>query len=402
MLQSLLPLGNPWVVASTSLPSRAWPVRLDERCILDDSSWNQRHRSASSLPSYARAANMGARLLVAGSAFGLMASIRARHKPQASSRRQCGKIDLRALNAVSGSNVCSSGLHPSSSSSATTPKVARRGGGSKRRRGGGGRGLQMEWELPANNRTPAHYQKTPRKTPSFMPAQRDPVPRYPLERIFAIDVECVAIGKTHERSARAPCSVALVDASGRLLYEASIMPSVEIVSYLTPFTGLGPGDLEKKGAQPLEVVCAQLRKHLPRDAILVGQRPQGDIEWLGLREGVDFEDCVDLADVFRGSSGQGCSLRHETLVLLGRQPQGHADPRWDAEVSVDLYLKAAMASPAELREMQARLTSGPNWPPRPSLARRLGWRVDGVCLSMFSDLNCICGRPCEGYSAQRF
>ena len=35
-------------------------------------------------------------------------------------------------------------------------------------------------------------------------------------------VECVAVGKTHETSSRAPCLVALVDGHGKLVYFAKI------------------------------------------------------------------------------------------------------------------------------------------------------------------------------------
>eukprot|EP00401_Gymnodinium_catenatum_P076919 CAMPEP_0117544296 /NCGR_PEP_ID=MMETSP0784-20121206/45499_1 /TAXON_ID=39447 /ORGANISM="" /LENGTH=328 /DNA_ID=CAMNT_0005341093 /DNA_START=44 /DNA_END=1028 /DNA_ORIENTATION=+ len=191
-------------------------------------------------------------------------------------------------------------------------------------------------------------------------------------------------------------SVALVDGIGKLLYESLILPEQPIVSYLTPFTGLRDGDLERRGALPLSQVVQALRRILPRSAVLVGQCPQGDIEWLGLKKGVDFADTVDLAEVFRGSRGVACSLRHEAFVLLGKTPPpGHHDPRWDAAVSMELYHKAVVAGTSQLRAMQERLTSGRFWPPRPSTARRLGYRLDGVCLSMYSSANCMCGQPSE-------
>eukprot|EP00401_Gymnodinium_catenatum_P076707 CAMPEP_0117576064 /NCGR_PEP_ID=MMETSP0784-20121206/62580_1 /TAXON_ID=39447 /ORGANISM="" /LENGTH=333 /DNA_ID=CAMNT_0005375255 /DNA_START=44 /DNA_END=1042 /DNA_ORIENTATION=+ len=223
-----------------------------------------------------------------------------------------------------------------------------------------------------------------------------PVPRHSRECLFSVDVECVAVGRTHERRSRAPVSVALVDGIGKLLYESLILPEQPIVSYLTPFTGLRDGDLERRGALPLSQVVQALRRILPRSAVLVGQCPQGDIEWLGLKKGVDFADTVDLAEVFRGSRGVACSLRHEAFVLLGKTPPpGHHDPRWDAAVSMELYHKAVVAGTSQLRAMQERLTSGRFWPPRPSTARRLGYRLDGVCLSMYSSANCMCGQPSE-------
>jgi len=221
------------------------------------------------------------------------------------------------------------------------------------------------------------------------------VPRYERERIFSVDVECVAIGKTHERSSRAPCEVALVDSSGEVLVHCLIMPSEPIVSYLTPFTGLRRGDLSSSTAVPVEEAAAEIRKHLPPNAVLVGQNPGGDVQWMGLRKGVDFHALVDLAQVYQCSDGTVFSLQHEAFVLLDRrstQRTGH-DPVWDAEVSVALYHKAARASPVELEAMCERLTSTSFWPPPPSVAQRCGYRLDGVCLSMFSLQHCSCGRP---------
>lgn len=207
----------------------------------------------------------------------------------------------------------------------------------------------------------------------------------------------MAIGRTHERSSRAPCELALVDGSGRLLLHRLILPAAPVVSYLTPFTGLRRGDLEAGGAVPLEAAAAELRRHLPADAVLVGQCPQGDVEWMGLRRGADFRCLVDLGEVFQDRDGTVFSLQHEAFVLLDRRnPRmiGH-DPIWDASVSVELYHKAAKASSTEMEAMRRKLTSVQFWPPLPSVARRCGYLIDGVCLSMYSTEHCTCGKPIE-------
>ena len=61
-----------------------------------------------------------------------------------------------------------------------------------------------------------------------------------------------------------------------------IKPEKKIVSYLTPVSGLRP---------------ELLKRHLPKDAILVGQNSGHDIEWMGLTKGTDFQDSVDTSEV---------------------------------------------------------------------------------------------------------
>lgn len=40
---------------------------------------------------------------------------------------------------------------------------------------------------------------------------------------------------------------------------------------------------------PLKQVVEEVKQLLPKHAILVGLNIQQDVQWLGLREGVDFE-----------------------------------------------------------------------------------------------------------------
>lgn len=223
------------------------------------------------------------------------------------------------------------------------------------------------------------------------------VPVYPPEEIFSLDVECVAVGKSHEKSDRMPCSYALVDGKGDCVKRTLIQPSREVVSYLTPFTGLHPGDLDGQRALSLDRARRELQELLPRRAILVGQEPQGDIEWMSLNEGQDFTGTVNLSEIFSNEKGMVFSLRHEARVLLGREPDSSVhDPCWDAKVSIDLYKLASSASPKELAALREKLTKKEFWPPKPSLARECGYQLDGVCLSMCSgksDLGPAIGHP---------
>uniref|UniRef100_A0A7S2AX29 Exonuclease domain-containing protein n=1 Tax=Alexandrium andersonii TaxID=327968 RepID=A0A7S2AX29_9DINO len=221
------------------------------------------------------------------------------------------------------------------------------------------------------------------------------VPDYPLERIFSIDVECVAVGRTHELTSRAPCSVALVDGRGEVLYSTAMRPDVPIVSYLTPITGMTARDLE--AGVSFGTAVTEVRRRLPKDAVLVGQKLDSDIAWLQLIPGEDFAVSIDIAEIFRGFNQRYGnfvfhSLQHEAQVLLGKSPPQDAhDPAWDAQASVELYIKAKGASPGDLDEMRQLLI---RIRPTPSIAKRYNYVLDGVCMAKFMPKLCVCGAPC--------
>ena len=68
-------------------------------------------------------------------------------------------------------------------------------------------------------------------------------------------------------------------------------------------------DLIERQGVPLETALALLRRVLPPTAILVGQNIGKDVEWLGLREGVDFASMVDLTGLYRVWNEQYKSFR---------------------------------------------------------------------------------------------
>jgi len=220
------------------------------------------------------------------------------------------------------------------------------------------------------------------------------LPSYPREKLFSLDVECVAVGTTHLISDRYPCLLALVDGSSKVILRVTIKPDRHVFSYLTPLTGMTAEDMEN--GVSLEEATDLLRKHLPSDAVLVGQKPDGDIEWMKLRKGVDFGEVIDLAEVLKGFNqkyGQYNyhSLQHQAAILLDKHTNGAHDPAWDAQVSMELYHKAAQATPEELEAMRQSLLQKR---PAPSVAKQHNYVMDGVCLAKFMPKNCICGRPC--------
>ena len=211
---------------------------------------------------------------------------------------------------------------------------------------------------------------------------------------FSFDVGCVAIGKSHETTDRSPCSVALVDGAGQVLFRTLIKPKEKVESYLTPLTGVTRSDLEKGIA--LEEAIEKIKELLPNDAIIVGQSIASDLAWMKLTRGVDYAEMVDIAEMFKGFNAQYRTysfhtLQHEALVLLGKRPSAIAhDPAWDAQVSVELYKKAKNASRQELTEMQQRLIAVR---PEPSVVKKHNYNMDGVCMAKFMPKFCTCHKP---------
>ena len=137
------------------------------------------------------------------------------------------------------------------------------------------------------------------------------------QRYMSVDVECVATGQRHDT--REVCSVAVVDSSGTVLLSKKVKPVSPVVSYLTPLTGLRKGDLDR--AEKLTDVVAEVKALLGRDVVLVGQGVRNDIEWLKLRQGVDYCEAKDLGEMFKAYNQRYgrynyFSLSHEANTLL--------------------------------------------------------------------------------------
>jgi len=179
-----------------------------------------------------------------------------------------------------------------------------------------------------------------------------------------------------------------------VILRVTIKPDRPVVSYLTPLTGMQAEDMEN--GVSLEEATALLRKHLPPGAVLVGQKPECDIEWMSLRKGIDFAEVIDLAEVLKGFNQKyGAvnyhSLQHQAAILLDKHSSGAHDPAWDAQVSMELYLKVVEATAEELESMRQSLLKKR---PAPSVAKQYNYVMEDVCLAKFMPKNCICGRPC--------
>lgn len=214
---------------------------------------------------------------------------------------------------------------------------------------------------------------------------------------YSIDVECVAIGNGWYDKDRYPCRVSLVDGIGECVLDSIIKleGNDQIVSYLTPLTGVTKEICEEKG-RPLQEVVEQVKSHLSIDAVIVGQSIEHDIKWLGLVKGKDYKDSFDIALMFRQALPDlkslqensslspapiyyRCfSLRHTCLHLLFIDIQKNEhDPVIDARYSMKLFQKYKDSGPSELRAIRDTL----NRAPVTSSFAKSNPLIDGVCMN---------------------
>ena len=261
---------------------------------------------------------------------------------------------------------------------------------------------------------------------------------------YSMDIECVAVGYGHSNKQRYPCRVSLVksiecDVNGVevLMDEIVNLKNIEVVSYMTPLTGMTAEQCLDPDTKTLDDIQALVKTFLSSNSILVGHSIHHDIEWLGLKPGVDFKLSVDTSCVFRqriprnlGSASNilrdqvnndvneesekeishlartestlsKCevkdddkpddshlpfptryrlfSLRHSCINLLDIDIQEKAhNPIMDAKYSLILFRKYQFASPELLRCVRDSLHRAP---PTPSFAAE-NPIVNGVVLSL--------------------
>lgn len=132
---------------------------------------------------------------------------------------------------------------------------------------------------------------------AFVPGQPVTHPPVPRRRYLALDVECIATGSGHND--RAVAQISVVDHDENVVFDAYVLPSAPVHSYLTALTGIDERKLQQHG-MPLEDALAQLQALLkPGDAALVGHSLASDIRWLGLTPGTHFTETADLARLWQ-------------------------------------------------------------------------------------------------------
>lgn len=262
---------------------------------------------------------------------------------------------------------------------------------------------------------------------------------------YSMDIECVAIGYGHLDQQRYPCRVSLVRGIEEdqnevevLVDEIVNLNGVEVVSYMTNLTGMTAEQCLEPSRKSLDDIRSLVKSHLSPDSILVGHSIHHDVDWLGLKPGLDFKQALDTSCILRqriprnlGSASNVLrgkvndakenyddvnreltrsysnssrlfddvansdgpddthlpfptkyrifSLRHCCIHLLDTDIQKEAhDPVMDAKYSLILFRKYRCASPELLRAVRDSLHRAP---PTPSFAAE-NPIVDGVVLSL--------------------
>lgn len=157
--------------------------------------------------------------------------------------------------------------------------------------------------------------------------------------VYSLDVECVASGISH--NARSVAQVAMVDEWNRPIFNAYIKQELPVFSYISELTGLTKEILDTSG-QPLADTLAELRAHIPPNAILVGQNILKDIQWLQLAEGVDYASLIDISALLRvWNPAHGdfttFSQDHCAKVWLGIPERKQHSALEDASISMALF-----------------------------------------------------------------
>lgn len=211
--------------------------------------------------------------------------------------------------------------------------------------------------------------------------------------VYALDVECVATGPTHLD--RAVAQIGLVDDQLRVVLNLYVKPTFEVMSYLTPLTGLTASLIDAEGV-PLADALAKLREYLPSSAVLVGTNIGQDVKWLGLRALDDYASLLDLSALFRvwDSSKKRYSYfsqDHVAKAWLGHaRPSGQShDAVGDSVISMMLlfeFLRVRHNSQhlSSLREKTVQLPREPSFAVRHAV-------FEGVCQG--NRRLCTCGAP---------
>ena len=185
---------------------------------------------------------------------------------------------------------------------------------------------------------------------------------------YSIDVECVAVGPGHNDREVAQIGV-VTSLAARWVLGSSNLPSRH--PYITALTGITRETFENSATLKLEEAVKLVREVFPKHAILVGQNIAKDIEWLGLKEGEDFSEIVDLVGVFQVWNAQynsftKFSLAHVCKVLLGVQDEGRLhNAVADAHLSMMAYnafRQIEAYNPAQLIQLQQALLREPMAP----------------------------------------
>eukprot|EP00055_Hartaetosiga_balthica_P018698 m.135180 g.135180 ORF g.135180 m.135180 type:complete len:221 (+) comp9861_c0_seq1:140-802(+) len=220
-----------------------------------------------------------------------------------------------------------------------------------------------------------------------------------MSRLISVDVECIANGKGHND--RRVAHVAVIDGeTEEVLLNVKIRQRGHVESYLEPITGLSARDFDESIASNHVVSFAEMKEALDDilgdDVLLVGQGIDSDIAWLKLVQGQHFGVKRDLANDFKSWNPKYRNYNFHSLMataetLLGLDMSGSHDPAIDALASVQLYKKFIQPGNDKLLKtaQSTMLRARKNL----SVAKRLDYKCDGVCMAKFFKKKCFCGQP---------
>lgn len=208
--------------------------------------------------------------------------------------------------------------------------------------------------------------------------------------VRAIATECVATGYGHND--RELCRVVIMDKKGCTLIDTLVKPEKEIVSYLTPLTGIKPGDLDN--AEPWSVAREKIYSVLSPNTTLLGHTLNNSIKLLQLMPRVHFIRILDTSEFFctwnkRSKRVEYFSLAHMANVLFGENMVGVHNPMEGCKACVQIYAKFKDYDEQEIRPVQRKLAKAPR---TPSKVKSFGFSIDGVCLAGYSPQYCKCGQ----------
>lgn len=154
-----------------------------------------------------------------------------------------------------------------------------------------------------------------------------------------------------------PCRVSLVNSDYECILDLIIAPDpAEIIfSPLTLFHGLS----EEKIREGVTFEAArEVVLQVVKNAVLVGHRIQGDIEWMKLKEGEDFISSLDVCDLLSSYNAKYrnrnyFSLAQEVGVLLPSSPVNPHSPFEDAALALRLYQDCCIPSARLMRSQNA-------------------------------------------------
>ena len=161
---------------------------------------------------------------------------------------------------------------------------------------------------------------------------------------------------------------------------------------MTPITGLT--DKYINSGWDLQTAREILLKLLPKNACLIGQNINNDIDWLKLKRGIHFRDSVDLRKIWRKWSKKHnsytiFSLRHQAKCIVNIPEYAYAgSASYDGKIAMILfktYIHNMFTNPLLIKQLKTKL-SVTTAPKKFSSIKPF---YNGVCMG--NKLFCKCG-----------